>query len=172
MPAEHPRVLPQPREQLRLLEHELDRAERAARDGRRKRVREELRPRALREDVADLLRRGDVAAGRAAERLAERPGDHVDLAEQAEVLDRSASGLPEDADAVRVVDDDHGVVLARELDDLGQLREVAFHGEDAVRDDQLACLAWSRHEPVAQRTHVGVRVDDLRRRAARAGSRR
>ena len=83
-----------------------------------KRVREELRTRALREDVADLLRRRDVAAGRAAERLPERPGDDVDLAEQAEVLDRSAAGLAQDADAVRVVDDDDGVVLARELDDL------------------------------------------------------
>ena len=96
----------------------------------------------------------------------------VDLAEEAEVLDRSASRLAEDADAVRVVDDDDRVVLARELDDLGQLREVALHREDAVRDDQLARVARSGREPVAQRAHVRVRVDDLRRPAARAGSRR
>ena len=63
----------------------------------------------------------------------------VDLAEEAEVLDGSAPGLAEDADAVRVVDDHDRVVLARELDDLGELREVALHREDAVRDDQLAC---------------------------------
>ena len=151
-------------EQLRLLEHQLDRAERAAGDRRRERVREELRPRALREDVADLLRRGDVPAGRAAERLAERPGDDVDLAEEAEVLDGAATRLAEDADAVRVVDDDDGVVLARELDDLGQLREIAFHREHAVRDDQLPRVARRGGEAVAQRVHVRVRVDDLRRR--------
>jgi hypothetical protein len=57
--AEDTRVLTQPREQRRILQHELDRAERAAGDGRRQRVREELRPRALREEVADLLARGD-----------------------------------------------------------------------------------------------------------------
>ena len=66
---------------------------------------------------------------------------------------------------MRVVDDDDGVVLAGELDDLGQLREVALHREDAVRDDELARVARSGREPVAQRSHVGVRVDDLRGRA-------
>ena len=48
----------------------------------------------------------DEAAGRAAERLAERRGDHVDLAEQAEVLGHAAPGLAQHARAVRVVDDD------------------------------------------------------------------
>ena len=59
---------------------------------------------------------------------------HVDLAEHAEVLGDAAPGLAHDADAVRVVDDDDGVVRARELEDVGQLREVALHREDAVGD--------------------------------------
>ena len=68
---------------------------------------------------------------------------------------------------------DDRVVLARELDDLGQLREVALHAEDAVGDDELArCPRGARREPVAQLVHVRVRVDDLAARAARAGSRR
>ena len=146
--------------------------ERAARDGRRKRVREELRPRALREQVADLLGGRDVAAGGAAERLAERAGDHVDLAEEAVVLDRPAAGLPQHADAVRVVDDDDRVVLARELDDLRQLRKVALHREDAVGEDQLACVARRGGERVTERLHVGVRVDDLRPPASRGAPRR
>ena len=162
---EDTRVLAQPREELRPPEHELDRAERAACHRRRKRVREELRARALGEDVADLLRGRDVAARRSAERLAERAGDDVDLAEQPEVLDGPAPRLPENAHAVRVVDDHDRVVLARELDDLGELREVAFHREDAVGDDQLARVAWRGLESVPERTHVGVRIDDLRRRA-------
>ena len=73
--AEGTRVLAEPGEELGLLEHELDRAQRAARDRRRQRVREELRPRALCENVAHLLRRSDVPARRAAERLPERSRD-------------------------------------------------------------------------------------------------
>ena len=59
---------------------------------------------------------------------------------------------------------DDRVVLARELDDLRELREIALHREDAVGDDQLARVARSSRERVAQRLHVRVRVDDLRRR--------
>ena len=69
-------------DELRLAAQDAHRLERAAGDRRRQRVREQLRPRALGEDVADLLARRDEAAGRAAERLAERGRDHVDLAEQ------------------------------------------------------------------------------------------
>ena len=125
-------------DQLRLAAQHAHRLERRAGDRRRQRVREELRPRALREDVADLLARRHEAAGRAAERLAQRGGDHVDLAEQAEVLGDAAAGLAHHAGAVRVVDDTTAVVLARQLDDLGQLRQVPLHGEDAVGDDELA----------------------------------
>ena len=106
----------------------------------------------------------DVAARGAPERLAERPGDDVDLAEQAEVLDRPAPRLAEHADAVRVVHDQDSFELVRELDDLGELREIAFHRENAVGDDQLACVTWGGREPVAQGAHVRVRIDDLRRR--------
>ena len=51
----------------------------------------------------------------------------------------------------------------RELHDLGEPRQIALHREDAVRDDELARRARRRLEPVAQRIHVRVRVDDLAR---------
>ena len=133
----------------------------AAGDRRGKRVREELRAGALREQVAHLRRGGDVAAGRAAECLAERPGRHVDLAEHAEVLRDAAPGLADDADAVRVVDDDDRVVGARELEDVGQLREVALHREDAVGEDQLPLPRLAGGERVAQLGHVGMAVAHL-----------
>ena len=54
--AERPRVLAQPRERAPAARRMSSiAAQRAAGDRRRQRVREELRPRALREDVADLL---------------------------------------------------------------------------------------------------------------------
>ena len=76
-----------------------------------------------------------------------------------------APGLAENAHPVRVVDDDDRLVRAGELDDLGQLREIAFHGEDAVGDDELARASRRVRERVPERAHVRVRVDDLLRRA-------
>ena len=111
--AELPRSGVQLRDELRLAPQHPHGLERRAGDRRRERVREELRPRALREHVADLLARRDEPAGRAAERLAQRGGDHVDLAEQAVVLGDAAAGLAHHARAVRVVDDERRVVRAR-----------------------------------------------------------
>ena len=81
------------------------------------------------------------------------------------MLHRAAARLPEHADAVRVVDDDHGVMRARELEDLRKLREVAFHREDAVGDDQLAQPRAARLRARRAAPHVRVRVDDLATRA-------
>ena len=112
----------------------LDARERARRDGRRQRVGEELRPGALRQVVADRRRAGHEAAGRAAERLAERRGDDVDLADQAEMLGRAAAARAQHAGGVRVVHHQHGVVPAAELDQVGQRGDRALHREDAVGD--------------------------------------
>ena len=124
-------------------------------------VREELGPRALREELADVGARGDVAAGGAPEGLAERAGDDVDLAAQAEVLRRPEPVLAEHADAVRVVEDHDRVVLAGERDDLGQPRQVALHREDAVGDHELALARLAGRELPPERLQVGVRVDRL-----------
>ena len=72
------------------------------------------------------------------------------------MLDRATPGLSEHAHAVRVVHDDDGLELAGELDDLRQLREVALHREDTVRDDQLSCLSRSAGKRVAKRARVGA----------------
>ena len=53
------------------------------------------------------------------------------------MLRRPEPVLAEHADAVRVVDDHDRVVLLRELDELGQPRQVALHREDAVGDHEL-----------------------------------
>jgi hypothetical protein len=62
------------------------------------------------------------------------------LPEDAEVLVRAAAGLADEAGGVRVVDEDHRVVLLGEGDDLVELREVAVHREDAVGDDHAEAL--------------------------------
>ena len=109
-----------------------DGGQRAAGDRRRHRVREELRPRALREQVADLWLEATKPPAAPPSALPERARDHVDLAEDAEVLGHAASRLAHDAGAVRVVDEHDRVVLAGELDDLRQPGEIALHAEHAV----------------------------------------
>src|SRR5581483_7316376 len=153
----------QARDELRLAPEDTHRLERRAGDGRRQRVREQLRTRALREQVAHFLASRDVAAGCAAERLAERARDHVDLTDNSEVLGHAPPRLPHHPGAVRVVDDHDRVVLARELEDVGQPREVALHREHPVGDDELALAALARAEPLPQLVHRGVGVDELAR---------
>ena len=149
-------------DEIRARAQDVNGGPRAAGNGRRQRVREELRPRTLRKQVAHLRGRGDVPAGGAAQRLAERARQHVHLAEHAEVLDDTAAGLADHADAVRVVHEHDRVVRARQLEDVRQLGEVPLHREDAVREDQLPLTALARPQRVAQLAHVGVRVAHLR----------
>ena len=84
------------------------------------------------------------------------------------MLDDAAARLAEDAHAVGVVHDHDRVVLACEPDDVGELREVALHREDAVRDHELAGLSRRGGKTVAQRSHVRMRVDALVRRTRQA----
>ena len=66
------------------------------------------------------------------------------------MLRDAAPGLADDAGAVRVVDDERRVVRADELDDLRQLRQVAFHREHAVGDHERALAGLERLELLAQ----------------------
>src|SRR5262249_56047018 len=90
-------------------------------------VREGVRPRARAEERDDLLAPRDVAAARAADRLAERPGDDVDLLADAVMLRCPPAAGPDDADRARVVDHDERVVPLREAADLAERAGVAVH---------------------------------------------
>ena len=75
------------------------------------------------------------------------------------MLGGPAAGLAEDAGRVRVVDGEHGVVFPGELDEIGQLRDVALHREDAVGEDQLAPGFARGAQRVLEVRHVGMLVD-------------
>ena len=107
-------------------------------DHRGEGVGEEVRAGALAQQGDDLGAGRDVAAGGAAERLAEGAGDDVDAVHDAVQLGGAAAAGADEADGVRVVDHDHGVVAVGEVADLGERGDVAVHGEDAVGDDQPA----------------------------------
>ena len=105
-----------------------------------------------------------------AERLAERPDDHVDLVLEPGSATEPAPAGPDAAGAVGLVDHHARVVALRQLDDLGQRRDVAVHREDAVGHDQRAAALGLRAAP----TRGGRGRSGRRRtsRPARAGSRR
>jgi len=63
-----------------------------------------------------------------------------------------------DPDAVGVVDEQPSVVLLLERGDLRQLRQVAFHREDAVDHDQLALRVAHAGELALEVLHVVVLV--------------
>src|SRR4051812_40430675 len=98
-----------------------DRSQRAAGDGWGKRIREELRPRALGQHVAESRRSRDKSASRTAKCFTQGRGDDVHLAQYSIVLGRSPSGRTQNAGAVGIIDRNDCVVLLRQLQDLGEL---------------------------------------------------
>ena len=60
---------------------------------------------------------------------------------------------------MRLVDDEHGAVAAREADQLDQRGDIAVHREDAVGDDQLGAIAGLL-EAVCEVLGVAVAIDE------------
>jgi len=87
----------------------------------------------------------------------------LDLVENAQLLAGAAAGAAEDAGGVRIVDDEKGLVLFGQIDDLWQRRERAFHREDAIGHDHLVARAARRFQRAAQVGHVAVFVAFLLR---------
>ena len=132
--------------------------QRRARDRRHQRVGEEIGPRALAQPVDHFALARRVAAGRAAQRLAERAGDDVDPALDAAMLGRAAAMLADEADRVAVVHHDHRAVFLREVADAFQIGDDAVHREDAVGGDQLEAAAFGLLQFFLERRHVVVGI--------------
>ena len=115
------------------------------------------------EIVQDLVVTRDEAA-QGAERLGEGAHDQVHLVGQAEVVCRAAAVVAHHAEAVCVVDHQRGIVSFTELHELRDGRNVAFHGIDAVHDDEfrffqghhLHLLLQPLHVVVGELQHVAV----------------
>src|ERR1051325_4145265 len=147
-------VLAQPGHPLRVSQEELHRGEGAPRDGAGKRVAEELRPGARGEVAADALRAVDEPSRRAAQRLAERAGDDVHLAQHAMVLGGAAPGPAQDAGGMAVVHHEHGAVTPAHLEESGKIGDGALHREDPVGDHPL-------HFAVLRRGETGIDVGEV-----------
>ena len=67
----------------------------------------------------------------------------------------------EDADTVGLVDHDGTVVLVLQLNDLGQLGQIAFHREDAIDDDELYGVVRQLLQHALQVGHIVVLIVQL-----------
>eukprot|EP00754_Rhynchopus_humris_P020294 Rhum_TRINITY_DN14689_c1_g2::Rhum_TRINITY_DN14689_c1_g2_i1::g.109791::m.109791 len=116
----------------------LEGRQRLLRAGRRQRRARHDASRAPLQALHRLAVRSDVAAD-AAERLRVRAHEQVHVVGvHAAVLDDAASGGPDGADGVGLVDVEQAVVLLLELDDPLQVDDLALHAVDALaHDDNL-----------------------------------
>ena len=156
--AEAFRVREQPLAKILRRLEEIQHRDRRRGDHRGERVREEVRPAALPQQLDDLLASTGVAAGCAAERLAEGPGEHIDAAHHASRFMRASPVRPHEPDGVRVVDEDERAMLVREVADRAQVRDDAVHREHAVCRDELEAGILRRLELALEVGHVVVRV--------------
>ena len=120
--------------------------------------REDEGARGVEQVARHLVIAGDEGAV-GAERLAQRPDDHVDLILEPGLGEGAAAAGAERARAVGVVDDRAQAVALGELDDLGQRGDVAVHREHAVGDDQGAPALGLADAP-PEVLHVAVVIDE------------
>ena len=118
---------------------QIDGLEAGADDGRRQGVGEEIGPGPLAHQVDDGLGRRDIAAGRAAQRLAQRAGEDIGL--HARPVRRAAALRADEAGGVAIIDHHQRIMGIGELADIRQLGEIAIHGEHAIGDDDDAAGA-------------------------------
>jgi len=90
------------------------------------------------------------------EALGESSHDEVNFIRKAEVVADASALLAEHADAVRFVNHDSCIVFLLQLDNLGQLAEVAFHAEHTIYDNQLDTLGLTLLELLLEVLHVVV----------------
>jgi hypothetical protein len=101
----------------------------------------------------------DGVRAECAEGLSE--GADQDVGSHAELSADAATAGAEGADGVGFVHHEPGVVLGRELGELGQGRDVAVHREDGLGCDQAAAMRWAvLQQEAADMGGVGVIVDD------------
>ena len=156
---EEAHVAPQLLDPPRLLLDHLQRRLRGRDLRRGERRREDERARAVLEVHHRVAVRGDVAAD-ARDRLAQRAHLDVDRPRHPEMLLDAVTGLPQDAERVRLVHHQKRPVLRAEAAHLGEVDDVAVHAEDGVRHHQLPRPRGGLGEAPVEVRHVVVFAAD------------
>ncbi len=150
-------VVPQPLDPLGLLLEHVERRETGSRHRRRMRGGEQEGPRPVIEEIDQVAAAAHVSTQHA-DGFRERPHLDVHAPVEAKVIHGAAPVLAQDSRGVRVVHHHDGPMAFGRLDQRGQRPYVPVHGEDAVRDEQLAAgLAFQLRQDLLRRGGVFVR---------------
>ena len=119
---------------------------------------EQVRARALAQQVDDFATAGGKAAGAAAERLAQSRRVDVDLIHHAVQFGGAASVLADKAGRVGIIHHQQGVVFFLQRDDFVELGDIAIHREHAIGGDQARALVLRLDQVLFQFAHVAVGI--------------
>ena len=147
-------------ETLRLLLEDVEGFECTSRRRGGVRRREDIRARR----VTQIVDNGVIGRNETTDRsqtLGEGAHNEVHLVGQAEVVTNPSSLTSEDAHAVGLVHHDRRSILLLERDDFGQRRQIAFHREHTVHNDQFHGVGFALLQLVFQVGHVVVLVAQL-----------
>src|SRR5688500_1686361 len=109
------------------------RGQRAAGDGAGEGVAEPRGTSPLGQVIADRFRAGHKAPRRAAQSLAQRAGDHVHLAQHAEMLGGAPPGGAQHSGGVAVVEHQHRPVLPADFEETGEIGDGPFQDRKSSR---------------------------------------
>ncbi len=147
---------------------EIERRVDRAKHRRRQRRRIDQASATIDQVIAQRRRAGDIGA-EAAKGLGEGADDEVRLVGEA------TAALAQNAGRMGIVDDEHGVVLAREPADCRERRDIAIHGEHALGQDEFRAVyrldidSEARRDGRHRHGDSGSRAR-LKRRSRNAGS--
>ena len=97
------------------------------------------------------------------ERFGKCPHDDIHFIRQSEIVCSAPSPVTEYAETMRVIDHDSRPVFSGEADDLGQIADIAAHGEHAVCHDQRTGMIRHFLQAFLQMLHIAVTVPEHRR---------
>ena len=140
--------------------HHVECLQRGPGNRRRDRVGEKIGPRTLAQHVDDFLARCGEPAHRAAQRLAQRAGDDVDLAQNAAMFRRAAPLCAHEAVGVAIIDHGQRIILFRQAHDLGKVGDIAIHREHTVghHQDMARAIGAGLFQARLQLVHVGIGI--------------
>lgn len=90
--------------------------------------------------------------------FAESGVNYVDFLLDTEELRSALSSLADEAGSVALINEDHGVVLLGEIDDLRERSDISVHREDTISNDEPVRASSGLEQQLLEIFHVHVLI--------------